>query len=80
MSDQESSTGPSGKAGRIERELMFLQQKICSLISSENESVALRACKLYYDVLCDEEALDRDGSRQHGRPLQIIFRGKEMAE
>ena len=67
---------PSGS----EREFTALKEKIQALTGNENANTALRACKLYYDVLCDEEALGREASRQHGRPLKIVFRGREIIE
>ena len=64
----------------IEGEMTFLKANIRSLAGSENDTIRLRACKLYYDVLCDEEALERESTRQQGRPLRIIFRGREIDE
>lgn len=78
--DRSAQLPGEGTGDRIERSLAFLQTKVCALVESESESVALRACKLYYDMLCDQEALARESTRQQGRPLRIIFRGREVVE
>ena len=62
---------------RIESELVWLRERVIALTHGENDSVGLRACKLYYDMLCDAEAIGYETSRQQGRPLQIIFRGMD---
>ena len=61
----------------VEEEIARIRAKVRKLLDAKDH-LALSACKLYYAILCDDEALHRDASAQRGQTLKIIFGGREI--